>query len=146
MKETLLFTAATLALLGFASCETSKIENKIKNPSEQIQNEKSQNKTKQNIVKIELESNPTTGASWVSKIEDESIVIFDSESYVQDDAPEGFVGVGGIQTLVFKCLKPGKTEILLEYGQMWEGGEKFETRKILLTVDENLNGSFVFED
>lgn len=141
MKETLLFTAATLALLGFASCETSKVENKIQNPSEQVQN-----KSEQNFVKIELESNPTTGASWVSKIEDESIVIFDSESYVQDDAPEGFVGVGGIQTLVFKCLKSGKTEILLEYGQMWEGGEKFETRKILFTVDENLNGSFVFED
>lgn len=141
MKETLLFTAATLALLGFASCETSKVENKIQNKTEAVQN-----KSEKNIVKIELESNPTTGASWVSKIEDENIVIFDSESYVQDDAPESFVGVGGIQTLVFKCLKPGKTEILLEYGQMWEGGEKFETRKILFTVDENLNGSFVFED
>lgn len=141
MKESLLFTAATLALLGFASCETSKIEKKIQNPNEQIQN-----KSEQNFVKIELESNPTTGASWLSKIEDESIVVFDYDSYVQDGAPENFVGVGGIQTLVFKCLKPGKTEILLDYGQQWEGGSKFETRKLIFTVDKNLNGSFVFED
>ncbi len=97
------------------------------------------------FVKIALRSNPTTGANWICAFENPEIAEVYEDSYKQDDAPEGFVGVGGIQTLTLKCLKPGETEVTLTYGQQWSGGDIFETRKAFLSVDENLNGSLKFE-
>lgn len=102
-------------------------------------------RTSGQFVKIALRSNPTTGANWICTFENPEIAEVYEDSYKQDDAPEGFVGVGGIQTLTLKCLKPGETEVVLTYGQQWNGGDIFETRKAILSVDENLNGSLKFE-
>lgn len=102
-------------------------------------------RTSGQFVKIALRSNPTTGANWICTFENPEIAEVYEDSYKQDDAPEGFVGVGGIQTLTLKCLKTGETEVVLTYGQQWNGGDIFETRKAILSVDENLNGSLKFE-
>ncbi len=93
-----------------------------------------------NLVSVVLESNPTTGCSWRSEIADEEIALLEGDRYVQDEAEPGMTGVGGVQTLTFKILKEGKTEITLVYGRHWKGGEIYERRTVLLLADRNLNG------
>lgn len=93
-----------------------------------------------NLISVELESNPTTGCSWRAEIADGKIAVLESDEYIQDEAEPGMTGVGGIQTLTFRILKEGKTEIKLVYGQHWKGGGIYERRTLLLLADKNLNG------
>ena len=92
------------------------------------------------LVSVELESNPTTGCSWRAEIADGKIAVLESDVYVQDKAEPGMTGVGGVQTLTFRILKEGKTEITLVYGQHWKGGGIYERRTLLLFADKNLKG------
>lgn len=101
---------------------------------------------KESTVTLDLESNPTTGAEWVCSIADESVAVLADSSYKQNEAEEGMVGVGGVQTLTFKCLKAGTTDLTLTYGRNVEGGETFETKNATLTVDKKLKGSITFAD
>ncbi len=130
MKKTrlLFYFLAGSALLSFFSC-ASKSE---------------KNLGKQNLISLELESNPTTGCSWQAQISDEEIAVLESDEYVQDKSEPGMTGVGGVQTLTFRILKTGETKIQLAYGRQWEGGEIFEKRTALLSADKNLNGKIEF--
>lgn len=101
---------------------------------------------KESTVTLDLESNPTTGAEWVCSIADESIAVLADSSYKQNEAEEGMVGVGGVQTLTFKCLKAGTTDLTLTYGRQGENGETFETKNATLTVDKKLKGTIAFAD
>ncbi len=92
------------------------------------------------LVSVELESNPTTGCSWMAEIADGKIAVLESDGYVQDEAEPGMTGVGGVQTLTFRIIKEGKTEIELVYGQHWKGGGIYERRTLLLSADKNLKG------
>lgn len=67
------------------------------------------------ILRIVLQSNPTTGYYWVAETGDAGIVVVVSDDYVADPAPEGIVGSGGVQALVFKGMSKGKATILLSY-------------------------------
>ncbi len=129
------FLLALMSFLGFSSCGSSKHESR----SESIS-------SKGNTVTVSLKSNPTTGFSWSCEIQDANIAQVNSESYSQDKAPKGLVGVGGLQTFVLKCTGKGKTAVKFTYRRPWEGGETDTVRNAELTVDEKLHGTFAFID
>jgi len=122
--NSLFYFLAGAALLSFSSC-ASKSEKNLGSES---------------LISLELKSNPTTGCSWKAKIADEKIAVLESDEYVQDKAEPEMTGVGGTQTLTFKILKEGKTQIELVYGQQWNGGGIFEKRTLLLSADKSFKG------
>ena len=67
-------------------------------------------------VKMKIESNPTTGYQWTTKVESEFIDVV-KEDYVSNS---DLIGAGGIQEFDFKALKAGKTIIVMNYGRSWE--------------------------
>lgn len=131
-KANLFFYSLMLAVFCFSSCASNPQKNAEGNIEEKTE--------AANLVSVWLESNPTTGCSWKAEIADEKIAVLESDEYVQDEAEPGMTGVGGVQTLTFKILKEGKTEITLVYGRHWKGGEIYERRTVLLLADRNLNG------
>ena len=74
---------------------------------------------------LALWSNQTTGFRW-----SESATIGDRDVMQQLDhefvppEDEGVVGAAGIEVWTFKALKRGTSNIVMEYSQPWEGGEK----------------------
>ncbi len=77
---------------------------------------------------VVVKSNPTTGYSWrLGAKPDKRLVVLDNSRYV---APKTtLVGAGGQEIWVFKTLRSGKTQIVLEYARPWEKNIKpVETR------------------
>ena len=70
---------------------------------------------------IELESNPTTGYSWVVEF-DENNLEFVTKNFVQQkqNGDEPIVGAGGTEKFQFKSLKTGETKINFYYLREWE--------------------------
>lgn len=82
---------------------------------------------------IVLSSNPTTGYSWNAKF-DPSYIQLVSSSYKPNKTTSGIVGSGGVQIFKFKAVKPGKTEIVMQYKKSWENSPINEkTYKITIT-------------
>jgi len=69
--------------------------------------------------RIVLESNPTTGYSWSAKFDPKYIQLV-SSVYKPYPTDHGIVGSGGVQMFIFKAIKPGKTEIIMQYQRPWE--------------------------
>lgn len=75
----------------------------------------------EDAVSIELASNPTTGFSWkVVRIDPTIVQVDPVENYVPDRVPAGIVGSGGKMIFPLRLLRPGKTEIVLEYRRSFE--------------------------
>lgn len=83
-------------------------------------------------INIKLESNPTTGYSWILGGETDTSVVslFDSK-FVQTEKEEELVGAGGYEIFTFKAENSGQTEITLTYQRPWE--------------EEELKGEFLFK-
>ena len=87
-------------------------------------------------AKLALPSNPTTGYTWEAE---QTEPIFDITSeFVQDEAEEGMVGVGGTDVFVLTPKEKGETKVTFEYGQHWEGGETASTVTYEIEVGKNL--------
>ena len=144
-KSAFVFFAAALALTALAGCRTT---DNIKNTEDNVEKENREaekNESLSRYITVDLKTNPTTGGGWKIDIADKSVAKLESDTYVRDESPAGMVGVGGTETFGFKCLKPGKTDVKFVYGQMWEGGSIWETKKAVITVNDNLLGSIRFE-
>lgn len=89
------------------------------------------------IIKIKLESNPTTGYSWnLSGETSTAITSLISSDYKTSTPDKEVVGAGGNETLTFKAIAKGNTTIILSYNKSWEEGvEPIETFKLNVTVD-----------
>jgi inhibitor of cysteine peptidase len=73
---------------------------------------------------ISLDSNPTTGYSWVPGEEiDSTIVELTDSEFLQTEKEEGMVGVGGFEVFTFEAKNSGQTEIILYYQRPWEEAE-----------------------
>ncbi len=73
---------------------------------------------------ILLDSNPTTGYSWIPGEEiDSTIVELTDSEYFQTEKEEGMVGVGGFEVFTFEAKNSGQTEIILYYQRPWEEAE-----------------------
>lgn len=67
------------------------------------------------LLRVKLDSNPTTGYFWSVDVSKTEFVELVSEDYFADPAPEGLVGSGGHQMFVFKGKTKGHTEIDFVY-------------------------------
>ncbi|ELK8694092.1 protease inhibitor I42 family protein [Erwinia papayae] len=78
------------------------------------------NGTKGKEVQISLDSNPTTGYSWmIKKLPKE--LIFVSSSYEQSkECKDGAVGCSGKETFTFIAQKSGTDELKLIHGQPFD--------------------------
>lgn len=75
----------------------------------------------EDAVSIELASNPTTGFLWkVTRIDPAVAMVDPAGTYVPDHVPRGIVGAGGKTIFPLRLLRPGKTEIVLEYRRPFE--------------------------
>ena len=75
-------------------------------------------------IKVVLCSNATTGNEWTEQadVDDEAVVEQQDHEFIapKTDVP----GTAGEEHWTFKALKKGTTEVSMEYGQPWEGGQK----------------------
>src|SRR5574344_162072 len=84
---------------------------------------------------IKLESNPTTGYSWdLAKPVDKSYLRLVKNEYKQNRHPSMMVGVGGVETWVFKPLKKGSTTIYLQYRRPWEKEKAVEIKSFTVLI------------
>ena len=67
------------------------------------------------IFAIEVAGNPTSGYLWEARFDGHHL-----ELQAQAYEPGKAVGAGGRETLSFRALKAGETEVLLEYRRPWE--------------------------
>jgi len=64
---------------------------------------------------IQLKENPTTGYRWEMEMESEGVLQLIVDTYGQDEAPEGMVGVGGVHTWVLRGLAEGEARLVFRY-------------------------------
>lgn len=102
-----------------------------------------------NTLKVQLDSNATTGYQWSASASDDLMVELTSEDYVADDNGSahgllgGAVGVGGTTFYEFKALSPGKVTLTFSYARSWENSAVKEV-KLYLLIDKGL--SFTIAD
>lgn len=68
--------------------------------------------------RINLESNPSTGYQWISEYDHVFLKL--RSKYIPPKDDDLIVGEPGTQKFVFKALKPGETDITLNYARPWE--------------------------
>jgi inhibitor of cysteine peptidase len=140
--RTLIVSAMLLAIIPLSSCLSSAIvinidvdcaefeakSNTIGNEFEIEVNDK---------IRAKLCANPTTGFTWICKMDDENGVIkLESQEYVAPDTE--LVGASGTDVWTFKAVKEGTALITMEYSQDWEGGTKAERTYVLdITVEKD---------
>ena len=127
MKKIAIVLFAVLAVFALAGCRNVRIS-----------------KPASTDLKLTLLSNPSTGCSWMVKIEDENIATYLGSEYNQAEAPEGMVGVGGTETLYFRTQNPGETKVYLEYGHSWSG-EVYNSHIAVITVKEDMTGKITMD-
>ncbi len=88
-------------------------------------------------INIKLESNPTTGYSWIlSDGTDSAIVSLIDSEFIQSSEDKELVGAGGYEMFTFKAVSKGKTSIILNYKRPWEEGvEPLGTFEITISID-----------
>jgi len=87
---------------------------------------------KEFIVLIALESNPSTGYSWVAEYDNAILELVEETFELGEYAKQGLIGAGGTELFRFKGLSSGKTEVTFNYKRSWET-EVLETQ--VFTVD-----------
>ncbi len=83
---------------------------------------------------ISFESmSPTTGFQWWVKFDPEYLNLV-SESFVQNSAAPGMVGVPGMENFTFMPKKAGETDITMLALQPWENGTIGQRKIYPLTI------------
>ncbi len=150
MKNKLLILLFALLVLGFAvSCSSTGVpyaEAVVKVSGDIVSGADFSATTYGNTLKVQLDSNATTGYQWSASASDNLMVELTSEDYVADDNGSshgllgGAVGVGGTTYYEFKALSPGKVTLTFSYARSWENSAIKEVRLYLL-IDKDLNFS-----
>ncbi len=80
---------------------------------------------KQQIMKLTLDSNPTTGYSWTVTQDPELFNV--GEEYIENSHEEGMTGVGGQQVFSLAPMKAGTSDVTFTYARPWEDPEADST-------------------
>jgi predicted secreted protein len=85
-------------------------------------------------ITVRLCSNATTGFQWDYEITGDMAVKEEDHDF---EEPEGdMMGAAGVEVWTFEGTAKGTAEVLMEYGQPWEGGTKKEwTYTMTITVE-----------
>ncbi len=98
--------------------------------------EKMINSTVGNNFTITFESaSPATGYQWWVSFDPEYVSLI-SESYVQNKAMPGMVGVPGMESFTFNSEKAGETDITMLLLQPWENGTVGQRKIFPVTIAE----------
>jgi len=114
-KIFLLVITLILSISLIAGCGSSTIK-AYSNPEETIDS----STNKEFIVLIALESNPSTGYSWVAEYDDAMLELVEETFELGEYAKENIVGAGGTELFRFKGLIKGNTDITFNYKRVWE--------------------------
>ena len=138
----------TVAACSSVNAESNGIQKNSQKTVEATIEEFSQNKNLSNTIEMNngdtltliLGANPTTGFAWQeqAQISDKAVLEQTDHEYVgpaSQDGQQPVVGASGKNVWAFKSLKTGTSEVSLNYGRPWEGGEKGEwTFKLTVVV------------
>lgn len=73
------------------------------------------------VIKIRLESNATTGYKWnLSEKNNSGIIALVTSDYTEKENKDKLVGAGGFETFTFKAVSSGSTTLILTYNRPWE--------------------------
>ncbi len=81
---------------------------------------------------IALESNPTTGFSWMDGIEQDNISFIEKSFVSSQD--ENIVGAGGIEYFTYQANEIGESEIYFTYCRPWESVQPLEQKTFHIIV------------
>jgi predicted secreted protein len=70
------------------------------------------------VWEVTLESNPSTGYSWIAEV-DGALVEFVGSEF--QDGASGMFGAPGKEKLTFLALSSGTARLILKYQRPWEG-------------------------
>ena len=114
-KRMVLVSLALLFALAFTSCSEAGGTLTGKNNGGSIDMEVN------DLVNIELESNPTTGYGWfLSEETDGSIIALTDSEFIEPKKDKKIMGAAGLELFTFKAVSNGKTSIILNYERPWE--------------------------
>ena len=105
-----LFITATFIFLsaGFISCGSS---------SKAAGTSAGSEKNDSSSVFVILDSNPSTGYSWVCSATDKNVVELVTDQFIQNDAAGEKLGLGGKHTFILQGKKEGKTQVSFTYAR-----------------------------
>lgn len=83
------------------------------------------NMTPQQVVLVSLPENPTTGFTWNVTLSEGLTLL--NETYIQDAAPEGMAGVGGVHEWFVQAVTAGEQTFSGIEKQAWENETGNET-------------------
>jgi inhibitor of cysteine peptidase len=88
------------------------------------------------IIMVNLESNPSTGYSWDLVDENmDDVVLLIASDYHASSKDKNLVGGGGYQIFTFQARSSGSADIILSYRRPWEEETKpLETFRLDITV------------
>ena len=139
MKSKLILMCAVVAIsLGLFACSSAVKQAEVSVDIDDFMEQKHISQEVEVAVDgsltVTLGSNQTTGFKWeLAEITDESVLEYVDDEYVPPEDKE-VMGAAGEEIWTFKALKKGATEVSMEYGQSWEGGEKAEWTFVLTVV------------
>ena len=88
-------------------------------------------------LRLELESNPTTGYSWSYATKpDPNVLIETNYEYIPDETDEKIVGSGGKEIWSYKAVNIGSTAIEMIYSRPWESKAPAKTFAVKVIVEE----------
>ncbi|HPU41092.1 MAG TPA: protease inhibitor I42 family protein [Acetivibrio clariflavus] len=88
-------------------------------------------------LRLELESNPTTGYSWSYATKpDPKVLIETNYEYIPDKTDEEIVGSGGKEIWSYKAVYIGSTAIEMIYSRPWESKAPAKTFTVKVIVEE----------
>lgn len=73
-------------------------------------------------ISITLESNPTTGYSWIFSIDENHIKLVSKDFLLKSYV----VGASGTEKFIFKAIKEGETNIVMSYKRPWENSNLYQ--------------------
>lgn len=72
------------------------------------------------MVRLAVESNPTTGYQWMISKLPEALIFVSSDYQQNKDCPKGAVGCSGKQTFTFLAQQAGTVHLQLIYGRTFD--------------------------
>ncbi len=138
MKRFIAILMIFTVILSLSACKKDKTKEEPTVPEIESTTEKeSESTTKENLSYDEttwyelqdgvlivcLEANATTGYTWSYSIDNESILECQGAKYLENDHPDGMVGVGGFYKGTFAGVSDGKATVSFAYARSWEEDE-----------------------
>lgn len=72
------------------------------------------------VVRVRLQTTPGTGFSWVESGRDDGVLERTGDEVAQESGAPKTVGGSVSETLTYKAVAAGRTQVKLEYRRVWE--------------------------